>query len=78
VQPRDTDAISDGQELAPVAQRVDHADDLVSGDDGESRQRQVAFDDVEIGAATRARDHAEADLTGRGLGERTFDGDERS
>jgi hypothetical protein len=53
-------------------------DDLVSGDDGESRQRQVAFDDVEIGAATRARDHAEADLTGRGLGERTFDGDERS
>jgi hypothetical protein len=78
VQPRHADPFPDVHDVAPVAQRVHHPDDLVPRDDGEARQRQVAFDDVEVGATTPAGDDAEPDVTGRRLGEGTFDGDERS
>jgi hypothetical protein len=78
VQPRDADAIADGERHTPVAQGVNDADDLMTRDDGERRQREVTLDDMQIGAATSACGHSEPHAAVRRLGERTVDGNERS
>jgi hypothetical protein len=41
---------------------IDHADDLVSGNDRKPRKRQFAFDDVKVGAADGATANAETDF----------------
>ena len=47
------------------AERLDLADDLVAEDERQLRARQLAVDDVQVGAADAAREHAEEHLPGR-------------
>ena len=72
-QPRDTDTIAD-LELAAGARalRDDLANDLVSGRDGGPVHRQVAFGDVQVGAAHAAGVHGDKQLAVTGPGH--FDG----
>ena len=58
-EPRDAHAVADGQMRHAVPQHVDQADDLVTGDDRHLLGRQVAVDDVKVGATHAAR--ADAD-----------------
>ena len=48
--------------------RHDLGDDLVTGDERELRPGQLAVDDVQVGAADAAREHAEERLSRAGLG----------
>src|SRR5205823_2590244 len=73
VKPRHSDAIPEREVLTAVAERVDHADDLVAGNDRQAGQVEVALDDVQVGAAAPARVHAHAHLARRRCGEWTFD-----
>ena len=61
-QPRDADPLAHPQSLDALSDRIDPADDLVSGDDRQLRVGQFAIDDMEIGSADAARRHLEADL----------------
>ena len=55
-----TDAVPEGELLAPGAERVDDPDHLVTGHDGQARQLEIALDDVQVGAAAPARVDAHA------------------
>ena len=67
-QPGDADAIADGEAAAVRTEPVDDADDLMAGDDRQPRRRQLAFDDVQVGATNGADVDAHADLLGAGIG----------
>ena len=61
-------------ELGAGAERHDLADDLVAGDDGRAVRRQLALEDVQVGAADAAGQHAEQHLArarARGTGSST-------
>ena len=64
-EPRNADPIADVQMRHAVTYHVDEADDLMSGDDRDLNGRQVAVDDVEIGAADAARANADDHFAGQ-------------
>jgi hypothetical protein len=67
-EPWHADALADGWCIEAAADAIDDADDLVAGNDRQSRQAKLAVDDVQIGAADRARLDAKTHLAGAGLG----------
>ena len=69
-EPGHADAIADPVRIHSGSERLDHADDLVAGHDGQHRQRQVAIHHVEVRAADGAGQHAQAKLAGARLGQR--------
>ena len=75
--PGDADACADGEFRSVAADSADLADDLVAGDDGGRERRQIALDDVQVGAADSAGDDAEQDVAGKDSGRRdVFDAEE--
>ena len=73
VQPRHADAVARGErrrarlaarrdELGARAERHDLADDLVAGHDGRAVRRQLALQDVQVGAAHAAGQHPQQHL----------------
>jgi DNA-binding MarR family transcriptional regulator len=56
--------------LSPGPETLDDSHDLVTGDQRELRIRQLAVDDVEVGAAHAAGTHPQEHLAGAGIGER--------
>ncbi len=88
VQPRHADAVAGGErrrarlaarsdELRAGPERHHLADDLVSGDDGRAVRRQLALQDVQVGAADAAGQHPQEDLARTRLGHRQLDEPER-
>ncbi len=71
VQPGDADAVARLEARRARAERVDHADDLVSGDDRQLRIGKLTLNDVQIGMADAARAHAHQNLVI--AGRRTLD-----
>jgi hypothetical protein len=66
--------------MPPVAARtelVDHADDLVAGRDQWTAREKVALGQMEIGPAHPAHPHAQPDLAGAGVGDRSVDPHQR-
>src|SRR5262249_58068666 len=61
-------SIAERESVDAFAERVDHADDLVAGDEGEIGVRKLAVDDVQIRAAHTTRTNAKAELPGGGRG----------
>ncbi len=81
VQPRHADAVARGERrrarlaarrdgLGAGPERHDLADDLVAGDDGRAVRRQLALEDVQVGAADAAGQHPQQDLARTRLGHR--------
>src|SRR5439155_20998249 len=66
-QPRDADTLARREASRPGPAALDLAHDLVAGDDRRSHERQVALDDVEVGAADTACGDPHADLAGARL-----------
>ena len=64
-EPRHSDAVARRESSGA---RHDLGDDLVTGDERELRPGQLAVDDVQVGAADAAREHAEERLSRAGLG----------
>ena len=62
-EPRNADPIADVQMRHAVADHVDEADDFMSGDDGHLDRRQIAIQDVKIGAAHAARKYTNQHLS---------------
>ena len=62
-QPRDADPRA-GREARAAANN--RPDDLVAGDDGQARRADVAFEEVEVGAADAAGEDGDPDLAGAG------------
>ncbi len=73
VQPRHADAVAHGErrrsrlaarrdELRTGTERHDLADDLMAGNDGRAVRRQLALEDVQVGAADAAGQHPQEDL----------------
>src|SRR5439155_13438527 len=54
----------------PWARALDPADDLVAGDDRRPDEREVALDEVEVGATNAARADPDEDFVGARLGDR--------
>ncbi len=54
VQPAHADALPGAQAGRAIAEGVDRPDDLVAGHDGQLGEVELAGDDVQVGAATRA------------------------
>ena len=88
MQPRHADAVADGErlrsrlaarrdELRAGAERHDLADDLMAGDDGRAVRRQLALQDVQVGAAHAAGQHPQEDLARTRVGHRELDKPER-
>ena len=88
VQPRHADAVAHGERrrarlaarrdvLGAGSERHDLADDLVAGDDGRAVRRQLALQDVQVGAAHAAGQHPQEDLARTRLGHRELDEPER-
>ena len=88
VQPRHADAVADGErrrargaarrdEVRARPERHDLADDLMTGDDGRAVRRQLALEDVQVGAADAAGQHPQEDLARTRLGHRELDEPER-
>src|SRR5205814_5557458 len=65
-EPRDPHAVAGLKAPRDRSRALDPADDLVSGHDGRPRGRQLALDDVQVGAAHAARAHADQDLARAG------------
>ena len=63
-EPGNADAPSGPERRHAVAGPVDDADDLVTGHDRQTRIRQLAVDDVQVGPADAAGLDADQDLTG--------------
>jgi hypothetical protein len=68
--PRHTDHVALGKGVDSRSKSVDGADDLMSEDERELRLRELAVDDVQIGAADGARLHANPKLAGCRFGAR--------
>ena len=62
VEPRDPDPLPDARAVDARADRVDHPHRLVPGDHAGAPHCELALDDVEIGAADRARAHRDPHL----------------
>ena len=88
VQPRHADAVADGErrrarlaarrdELGAGSEGDDLADDLMAGHDGRAVRRQLALQDVQVGAADAAGQHPQQDLARTRLGHRELDEPER-
>jgi hypothetical protein len=67
-QPGDADPPADSRLPAPGPQRIDSADDLMAGNHRHSLLRQVALDDVQVGAANGATTHSQAKFALPGIG----------
>src|SRR5262249_7964264 len=65
-EPRYADALADREPGGAGAQLGDRADELMPGHERQLRVRQFSVDDVEIGAAHRARLDGDPDLAGGG------------
>ena len=65
VQPSNADAIPFLTVSDVRTQRINHADDLVSGNDGTLVRRKVAFDSVQVGMAKSADVDLNSDFTRR-------------
>ena len=65
-EPGEADALARMQALDAGTDFVDPADDFVARDDGRQRVRQLAIDDVQIGAANAAGQDTHADFAGPG------------
>ncbi len=63
-QPRHTDALARPKAFDPFAERQHLAYDLVPGDDGQLRMRQLAVYDVKISSTDAAGPDADKDLAG--------------
>ena len=66
-EPGHADARADGEVADAFAQRLDAADDLVTGHDRIARLRQFAIGDVQVRAAHATGKNTNQDLTGTGL-----------
>ena len=88
VQPGDADAVACGErrrarlaarrdDLCAGTERHDLADDLVAGNDGRAVRRQLALQDVQVGAADAAGQHPQEHLARTRLGHRELDEPER-
>jgi hypothetical protein len=71
-QPRNPDAIADGEALAAVSARVDFADDFVTGNRVRAVRPDVPFGEVKIRATHAARANADADFARAGLRHRSL------
>ena len=69
-EPRHADAVADGEALDARAERRDLADDLVAENERQLGMRQLAVDDVQIGAAHAAGRDLDEDLVRPGHGHR--------
>ena len=67
-EPGDADPFADGEALDAGAELLDDADDLVAGNDRQPLVRQLAVDDMQIGAADAAGLDADQHLAGPGAG----------
>ena len=67
-EPRHADPVADRRAFGALAERVDHADDLMPEDEGQDRFGEVAVDDMEVGAADPADMDAEPHLARARLG----------
>ncbi len=67
-EPRNANAHADCKRAGIAADRIDAADDLVAGHDGELRIRQFAVDDMKVGAADPASGDPHPDLPAGRLG----------
>src|SRR5207245_5363640 len=56
---------------------LDHADDLMTGDERQARERNLPLDNVQIGVTDAAGADADEDLPVFGLGQRTVEEPER-
>jgi hypothetical protein len=63
-EPRDAEAIAYPETRHPFPNLVHDPDDLVAWDERKLRKREVAFDDVQVGAADSAGLDAQANFTG--------------
>ena len=88
VQPRHADAVAGGErrrarlaarrdELGAGSEGDDLADDLMAGHHGRAVRRQLALQDVQVGAADAAGQHPQQDLARTRLGHRELDEPER-
>ena len=77
VQPTHADALPGAQARRAVAQGVDRPDHLVAGHDGQLGEVELAGDDVQIGATTRAHVDPQAHLAAPRLGCLPLDEPER-
>ena len=88
VQPRHADAVAGGERrrarlaarrdaLGAGSERDDLADDLMAGHHGRAVRRQLALEDVQVGAADAAGQHPQQDLARTRLGHRELDEPER-
>ena len=77
-EPRDPDALADGEPRRTGAQLVDHADDLVTGRHIGATRGEIALGQVEVGPAHPAHRHPHAQLARSGMGLGTFDERERA
>ena len=66
-EPRDADALAHCQPFYAGSDRIDPADDLVTGDDRHLRVWKFAIDDMQIRPADAARGHLDANLPRPGL-----------
>ncbi len=69
-QPGDAKAVTDGNSVDPATDRVDIADDFVSGDGTGPARPQVTFGEVQVGAADTAGRNLQPDLAGSRFGYR--------
>src|SRR5206468_634075 len=69
-EPRDAHALARLEAPRAPADPLDAADDLMARHDRRADERQLAFDDVQVGTAHAARAHAHEDLVGRRRGHR--------
>ncbi len=65
-EPRHADAVAERETTRAVTQLLDGPDGFVTGHDVAPLRRQVAFGEVQVGAAHAARMHAHSHLTGSG------------
>src|SRR5262245_46965999 len=63
-EPRDAHAFAQAERGGAGAERIDLADDLMTGDDRELRTRQISIDDVQARAADPAGRHANPYFSG--------------
>jgi hypothetical protein len=66
-EPRNADALTDAQSLDARSERVDSANDLVTGNDRHLRIGQFAIDDMQVRAADTASRDLHPNLARSGL-----------
>jgi len=76
-QPGDTGPLPEGEAAGTLPPGVDHADDLVAGNDPGPAGGQIPFGQVQVGAAHAAGHHLEADLARPRSGDGPLDGPQR-